>query len=64
MAPTVRDIADDEELWCEYVDPSGIGGNDFFDMDTDDKMAMIVDLWPEDVDESDEEGIALINKLS
>lgn len=56
MKHFVRDLATNQNLWNEYIDPSGQGGNDFNIMATEDKMRMIVDLWPEDVREDDEEG--------
>ncbi len=28
--PTRQEIADDWELWCEYVDPQGIGTEEEF----------------------------------
>lgn len=59
----VRDLATDRELWDEYIDPGGNGGDDFNTMTTDDKMRMIVDLWPEDVRDDDDEGQRILSEI-
>jgi hypothetical protein len=59
----VRDLATDRSLWDKYIDPSGQGGNDFNTMTTDKKMHMIVDLWPEDVLNNDEDGQRILAEI-
>lgn len=63
MKQLVRDLATDHSLWDEYIDPSAQGGDDFDTMTTDEKMRMIVDLWPEDVRDDDEEGRRIISEI-
>jgi hypothetical protein len=61
--PDTREIATDNDLWDEYIDPTGEGGNDFETMSIYRKMRMIVELWPEDVDENDDEGQAILAEI-
>jgi len=57
---TLREIATNRELWNEYCDPGNNDPEGFDNMTTDDKIAMMVDLWPGDVSEFDEEGQAIL----
>lgn len=63
MKHLVIDLATNRNLWEEYIDPAGQGGEAFSEMTNEEKMDMIIDLWPEDVREDDEEGQAILAKL-
>lgn len=59
----VRDLAIDRALWDEYIDPSGQGGDDFNTMSLGEKMRMIIDMWPNDVQNDDDEGQRILAKI-
>lgn len=60
----VYDLATNRDLWDEYIDPSGDGGVDFETMSDEAKMQMIVELWPEDVIEDDEDGQRILKSIA
>jgi hypothetical protein len=60
---SVRDLATDHNLWDEYIDPAAQGEGDFDTMTTAEKMHMIVELWPEDVRDDDEDGQRLLSEI-
>ena len=60
---TVRELATNENLWREYIDPTNQGGNDFETMSVKGKMEMIVDLWPEDILDDDTEALGILEKI-
>jgi hypothetical protein len=46
-SPTNYELATNRELWMTYVDPNNEDAGAFDAMTTDEKVAMIEDLWPE-----------------
>ena len=59
----VRELATNHNLWKQYIDPSNQGGNDFETMSVNEKMEMIVDLWPEDILSDDTEALEILKKI-
>ena len=59
---STRELAENRNLWDEYIDPNGEGDatDDFNTMTTDEKMRMIVEIWPYDVPDWDDEGQAIL----
>lgn len=62
--PTVEEIASNQHLWNEYVNPGNDEPDAFDEMSTVHKMRLIVELWPEDVAEDDEEGQRILEELN
>jgi hypothetical protein len=60
--PTVREIAEDQELWEQYVDPQNNDPQAFDRMSVPAKMRLIVKIWPNDIEENDEEGQSILEK--
>jgi hypothetical protein len=60
---STRDLATDRNLWDEYIDPNAESPDDFEAISIDDKMRMIVEIWPHDVAEWDDEGQAILNGI-
>ena len=60
-----RDLAENRNLWDEYIDPNGEGdaSDDFNTMTTDEKMRMIVEVFPYDVRDDDDEGLAILAEI-
>lgn len=53
---TVRKIAENDELWREYANPNM---EDDIHMDTEARIKMMIELWPDDIDETDTEAISI-----
>lgn len=59
----VRYIAENRRAWEERVDPQNNDPGAFDRMTVDEKMRLIVELWPEDVKDQDSEGQAILTEL-
>ena len=56
---TMTEIAEDYELWCDYVDPDATMTEDEFDaMTTEEKVAMQREMFPYEAAEEDEAAAA------
>jgi len=58
----VREIAENKEKWDEYVNPGNDDPGAFERLTTPKKMALIVGLWPEDIDQDDTEAWEILAK--
>ena len=59
---TTRELATDRNLWEEYIDPDNNAPTAFDDLTTEEKMEAIVEMFPGDVAEDDDEGQAILNR--
>lgn len=57
---TVREIATSKDLYESHIDPQGNDRGAFDRMSTEEKMRTIVEMFPDDIDEDDDEGRGLI----
>lgn len=58
---TTRELATNRDLWEEYIDPDNAAPTAFDDMSTAEKMEAIVEMFPQDVNDDDEEGLRILN---
>ena len=60
----VREIAESEEKWNEYVNPGNDDPGAFKRLTIQEKMNLIVSLWPEDIQEDDKEARKILIRLN
>lgn len=60
---STEELASDRRLWDEYIDPTGEGRGKFETMTVREKMQMIVELFPLDVPDWDEDGQAILAQI-
>lgn len=64
MKHSTRDLAENRNLWEEYIDPDNNAPTAFDDMTVAEKMRAIVRMFPSDVQLWDTEGQAILDSMT